>query len=217
MKPADGRMGFVAAATALALLASGCATSSKPPTAQAAAAKCEGTLGFEAGPGAVGLFYFAGHGLQSYGTNYLLAIDAPVEKPADIPRHGFEADDVLRVMLRGGADTNILILDACRPNHVATILRPVARAGLREIDARGVDPERSVMIAYSTGLGENAADGDGDNGPYAKALADNILVPDLPLEAVFRRVRAQMVKSGSQKPWESNAMLRSFAFIGEAQ
>jgi uncharacterized caspase-like protein len=171
----------------------------------------------EAGPGAVGLFYFAGHGLQSYGTNYLLAIDAPVEKPADIPRHGFEADDVLRVMLRGGADTNILILDACRPNHVATILRPVARAGLREIDARGVDPERSVMIAYSTGLGENAADGDGDNGPYAKALADNILVPDLPLEAVFRRVRAQMVKSGSQKPWESNAMLRSFAFVGEAQ
>jgi uncharacterized caspase-like protein len=85
------------------------------------------------------------------------------------------------------------------------------------MDARGVDPERNVMIAYSTGLGENAADGDGDNGPYAKALADNILVPDLPLEAMFRRVRAQMVKGGSQKPWESNGMLRGFAFVGEAQ
>lgn len=171
----------------------------------------------DAGPGAVGLFYFAGHGLQSYGVNYLLATDAPVEKPADISRYGFEADDVLRAMLRGGADTNIVILDACRPNHVAKILRPVARAGLREIDARGVDPERSVLIAYSTGLGETAADGEYENGPYATALAENLLTPNLSVEALFRRVRAQMVKNGSQKPWESNAMLRGFAFVGEAQ
>jgi len=170
----------------------------------------------EAGPGSVGLFYFAGHGLQSFGTNYLLAVDAPVEKPADIPRYGFEADDFLRAMLRGGAETNILILDACRPNQVAKILRPVARAGLREIDARGVDPERSILIAYSTGLGENAADGEFDNGPYATALAENLLTPNLSLEALFRRVRAQMVKSGRQKPWESNAMVRGFAFVGEA-
>ena len=170
-----------------------------------------------AGPGAVGLFYFAGHGLQSYGTNYLMATDSAIDKPTDISRFGFEADDVLRAMLRGGADTSILILDACRPNHVAKILRPVAAAGLREVDASSLDPERSVLIAYSTGLGEPAADGDDGNSPYARTLAANILVPNQPLEVLFRNVRAQMVKSGSQKPWESNGMVRSFAFIGEAR
>ena len=170
----------------------------------------------DAGPGAVGLFYFAGHGLQSYGINYLLATDAPVEKPEDINRYGFEVDDVLRAMLRGGADPNIVIIDACRPNHVGKILRPVAQAGLREIDARSLDSERSILVAYSTGLGENAADGEDQNGPYAKVLAENLLTPNLPLGSLFNRVRAQMVRDGLQKPWESNGMLREFAFVGEA-
>lgn len=167
-----------------------------------------------AGPGAVGLFYFAGHGLQIDNTNYLLATDAPIGKPADISRYGFEADEVLWEMLKGGADTNILILDACRPNDVAKALRPVANKGLSVFDARAVDPDRSVLIAYSTGLGENATDGGDGNSPYARALAENILIPDLSLDELFLNVRLRMKDSG-QKPWESGAMMRKFAFIGE--
>lgn len=170
-----------------------------------------------AGPGAVGLFYFAGHGLQSYGTNYLLATDAAIDKPDDISRFGFEADDVLRAMASGGADINILFIDACRPNDVSKILRPVAAEGLREADARGIDKNRSVLLAYSTGLGETAADGDDGNGPFAKALAANLLTPDLPLDTMLFNVRVQMVRNGHQKPWTSNGMVHPFAFVGKSR
>lgn len=168
-----------------------------------------------AGPGATGLFYFAGHGLQARGVNYLVATDAPIGAPEDIERFGVDADRVLRAMMRGEAETNILILDACRPNRVSELLRPVAAAGLAQVDARDKDPERSVLIAYSTGLGEAAADGADGNSPYAKTLAENMLTPELPLEILFRNVRLQMVGQGYQKPWESSGMLRGMAFVGE--
>jgi hypothetical protein len=169
------------------------------------------------GAGSVGLFYFAGHGLQSYGMNYLEPTDAAVGGPDDVSRWGIEADDVLRVMADAGADTNILILDACRPNHVSQILEPVAAAGLAQVDARDKDPDRSFMIAYSTGLGETAADGDAGNSPYARTLAQYILQPGMPLEIMFRNVRVAMVRQGFQKPWESNGMLRGWSFVGDPQ
>lgn len=168
-----------------------------------------------AGPGAIGLFYFAGHGLQARGVNYLVATDAPIGAPDDIERLGLDADSVLRAMMRGGADTNILILDACRPNRVSELLRPVAAAGLAQVDARDKDPDRSVLIAYSTGLGETAADGADGNSPYAQTLARYMLTPELPLEILFRNVRMQMVSEGYQKPWESSGMLRGVAFVGQ--
>ena len=84
-----------------------------------------------------------------------------------LARFGINADTVLTAMMRGGAEVNILVLDGCRPNQVAANLRPVAGIGLAEIDARDKDPERSVLVAYSTGLGEAAADGDDKNSPYA--------------------------------------------------
>ena len=168
-----------------------------------------------AGPGAAALFYFAGHGLQSQGVNYLIATDAPIGGVDDIARYGIDAETALNAMMSGGADVNILVLDACRPNQVAATLRPIAAAGLAEIDARGKDPERSILVAYSTGLGEAAADGDDSNSPYAKTLASHMLQPGLPLEILFRNVRLAMVNSGYQKPWESSGMLKGFAFLGE--
>jgi uncharacterized caspase-like protein len=171
-------------------------------------------------PGAVALFYFAGHGLQSLGTNYLMATDATVKTPDDISRSGIEADKVLWAMVRGGeANTNILILDACRPNNNASKeLRSVAEEGLSEMDARGLDPERNVMIAFSTGLGQTAPDGEeGENSPFTRTLAENILVPDVAIEILLRRVSAKLVKEGYQKPWYSSGMLDPFAFVGEAE
>ena len=84
----------------------------------------------QAGPGAVGLFYYAGHGLQYQGTNYLLPTDATVEDPADISSKGFDAVRVLWAMQDGGARTMIVILDACRRNHVvADLCGPSRRRG----------------------------------------------------------------------------------------
>jgi uncharacterized caspase-like protein len=172
----------------------------------------------ESGPDAVGLFYFAGHGLQSLGTNYLMATDAPVKSEEDISRYGFEADQVLWAMARGGeANTNILILDACRPNDVTKELRTVAEEGLNEMDARGLDPNRNVMIAFSTGLGQTAPDGDNGNSPFTRALADNILVPDVEIGVMLRRVSQKLVKDGYQKPWFNSGMNDAFAFVGHAE
>jgi len=166
-----------------------------------------------AGPGAVGLFYFAGHGLQSHNINYLMPIDAPVGQPDDISRNGFEAEEVLWAMLKGGAETNILILDACRPSGVPKVLRQIAEAGLNDVDTTGVD-DRSVMVFYSTSPGETAADGEDGNSPFAKALADNLLIPDLSLHDLALNLRWQMKGTG-QVPRESGTMWRKFAFVGE--
>jgi uncharacterized caspase-like protein len=170
-----------------------------------------------AGPDAVGLFYFAGHGLQVDGTNYLMATDAPIGKPADIARYGVQADDVLWAMLRGGANTAILVLDACRPNDVSRLLNPLAKKGLaKSYDARGIDEDRNLFFLYSTGFGQNALDGERANSPFAKALADNILIPNLSINDLYLNVRVQMKGTG-QIPWQGGSMGRKFAFVGKPE
>jgi len=171
----------------------------------------------EAGPGAVGLFYFAGHGLQHGGTNYLLPTDAAVEDADDLSSTGLDATRVLWAMQDGGARTMIVILDACRRNPVAKAPLPVSEEGLAEFDTKAIDRKRSVLIVYSTGVDETAADGEKEdgNGPFAATLAENIRVPDQEIGDMFRNVSVQMVENFDQKPWQSNGMLRRFAFVGE--
>ena len=171
----------------------------------------------QAGPGAVGLFYFAGHGMQHQGTNYLLPTDAAVEDADDLSHTGLDAVRVLWAMQDGGARTMIVILDACRRNPLAKARRPVAEEGLAEFDTKALDKKRSVLIVYSTGIDETAADGDKDagNSPFAAVLAENIRVPDQEIGDMFRNVSLQMVENFDQKPWQNNGMLRSFAFVGE--
>jgi uncharacterized caspase-like protein len=156
-----------------------------------------------AGPDAVGLFYFAGHGLQYEGTNYLLATDVTVDDPADISRKGLDAVQVLWALHDGGAGTSILIIDACRQDHVSRALRAVAEEGLSRLNKKGLDKRRNVLVAYSTGPGEAAADGEkaDGNSPFARILAENIPVPDRGIVDMFRNVTTQMVESFDQKPW----------------
>lgn len=157
----------------------------------------------QAGPGAVGLFYFAGHGLQYQGTNYLLPTDATVEDPADISRTGLDMVRVLWAIQDGGARTSIVILDACRRNHVSKTLRHVAEDGLTQPNTKGLDKKRNVLIVYSTGLGETAADGDkaDGNSPFATILAENMRVPNQGIVDTFINVSSQMVDRFDQKPW----------------
>jgi uncharacterized caspase-like protein len=173
----------------------------------------------QAGPGAVGLFYFAGHGLQHQGTNYLLPTDAAVEDPDRLSEAGYDATRVLWAMQDGGARTMIVILDACRKNPFPKTVRPVAEQGLAEFNTKALDKKRSIFIAYSTGADETAADGNKEdgNGPFATILAENIRVPDQEIDDMFMHVRLQMVENFDQKPWQTNGMLRSFAFVGAAR
>ena len=172
-----------------------------------------------AGPGAVGVFYFAGHGLQHQGTNYLLPTDAAVEDPDHLSEAGYDATRVLWAMQDGGARTMIVILDACRRNAFPKTSRPVTEQGLAEFNTKALDKKRSIFIAYSTGADETAADGEKDegNGPFATVLAENIRVPGQEIDDMFMQVRLQMVENFDQKPWQTNGMLHSFAFVGQAR
>ncbi len=162
-----------------------------------------------AGPEAVGLFFYAGHGVQATGTNYLIPLGAPVEDEADLEIEAVSASWVLGQMESAGNALNIVILDACRNNPFKRSFRSATR-GLARMDA----PSGS-LIAYSAGPGKVAADGDGSNSPYTAALVAAMREPGLDLEDVFKRVRVAVEKATakSQTPWEESSLKGDFYFV----
>jgi hypothetical protein len=172
--------------------------------------KAFGAALIQAGPTATGLFYYAGHGLQVDGVNYLVPVSASIENEADVDLESVAADTVLAQMERSGIATSIVILDACRNNPLARGFRSATR-GLARMDA----PNGS-FVAYSTAPGDVAADGSGKNSPFAQALAVEMKKPDQGLEETFRNVRAQVMAATNslQVPWDSSSMVRPFYFAG---
>ena len=143
----------------------------------------------EAGRGSTGLFYFAGHGVQARGVNYLIPAQAPINREADLELEAISAQAVLRQLEEASDTTNIVILDACR-NLPSTLTRGFrsASAGLSQMRA-----PRGSFIAYSTAPDDVAADGQGSNSPFASALAREIQRPGQPIEQVFRNVRISVL------------------------
>jgi carboxyl-terminal processing protease len=164
----------------------------------------------DAGPKATGLFYYAGHGIQSQGKNYLIPVGAMIEKEADVDIESVTADDVMDQMDFAANNVNILILDACRNNPVARSFRSAGR-GLAPMRS---DAVRGTFIAYSTSPGQVAADGSGKNSPYSKALASAIVKPGVGIEEAFRDVRAQVMAATQDKqiPWDSSSLTAPFFF-----
>lgn len=159
--------------------------------------------------GATGLFFYAGHGIQSRGTNYLIPVSAPIEREADLDLEAVAADTVLAQMEDAGAATSIVILDACRNMPLARSFRSSSR-GLARMDA----PNGS-FIAYSTAPGSVAADGDGLNSPFAAAFVKQVGHKGLPIEVMFRGIRRDVVQAtvGQQTPWDSSSLLDPFYFV----
>ena len=119
-----------------------------------------------AGPDTTGLFYYAGHGVQAQGLNYLLPVDSAVQDAADLDLVGVQADWVLRQLFSARNRTNIIILDACRNNPFASFGTDAA-PGLAEMIA-----PTGTFIAYSSAPGSVAVDGAGSNSPFSLALAE---------------------------------------------
>jgi hypothetical protein len=162
-----------------------------------------------AGPEATGLFYFAGHGLQFQGTNYLVPVTADIQAEGDLELDAVSADSVVAQMRVAGNTTNIIILDACRDVPVLRASRSDTSRGL----ARMTSPT-GTFIAYSTGPGETAEDGSGTNSPFALALAAELAKPGEPIEDVFRNVRKVVLRATGQKqtPWDSSSLVDEFTF-----
>lgn len=156
----------------------------------------------EAGKDATGLFYYAGHGVQVDGTNYLLPVGAEIEAEADVEIESIAADDVMTQMQSAGNAVNLVFLDACRNNPLAKASRSATR-GLARLDA-----PRGSFVGYSTAPGDVAADGDGANSPYALALAEELKKPGISIEEAHRNVRAKVLAETGEKqtPWDSSSL-----------
>lgn len=161
-----------------------------------------------AGPDAVGLFFYAGHGIQVDGTNYLIPVGAAIAAEADVDLEAVSAETVLKQMEYAGARVNIVILDACRNNPLPRSMRGADR-GLARMDA----PAGS-FIGYSTSPGDVANDGDGKNSPYTSALVSEMSKPGIAIEEAFRNVRVKVMQTTSkqQVPWDSSSLTGAFYF-----
>ncbi len=168
------------------------------------------------------VFFYAGHGLQVAGRNYLVPVDAGLDTERDLDFEAISLDFVLRQMEVGReGKTNIVFLDACRDNPLA---RNLARSmgtrsaavghGLAEVQT-GV----GTFIAYSTQPGNVALDGAGRNSPFTAALAGRVLQPGRNLNALMIEVRKDVLKAtdGRQVPWDHSALTSDFFFSPEAQ
>lgn len=164
-------------------------------------------------PGTVALFYYAGHGMQVRGRNYILPVDAKVQTEADVVSQGVEIDTILQRLEGKAAAINLVILDACRNNPFTD----AKGSGLAAIDA-----PKGSLVAFATSPGKVALDGRGRNGVYTKHLLANLAAPGLRVEDVFKRVRVGVTEEsqGQQVPWENTSLTGDFYFIppsGEAQ
>jgi formylglycine-generating enzyme required for sulfatase activity len=167
----------------------------------------------KAGPDSVGLFYYAGHGVQLNGRNYLIPTTARIEREGDVEIEAVSADWVIEQMRYARNRLNIVILDACRNNPFTRSMRSVDH-GLATMDAPA-----GILIAYSTAPGSVAADGTGRNSPYTEALTHAIRDLHEPVEQVFKHVRVGVmsVTSGKQVPWESSSLTGDFYFAAPSK
>lgn len=158
----------------------------------------------------VGLFYFAGHGVQVKGLNYLIPVEANLTSEKLVEYDCVEAGRVLAHMEDAKTSVNILILDACRNN-------PFERSWGRGIGQRGLatmSAPKGSLIAYSTAPGHTASDGSGKNGLYTEALLNHISGKASPVNTVFQKVRLEVMEKSKEEqvPWESTSLTADFFF-----
>lgn len=158
----------------------------------------------------VGLFYFAGHGVQVQGLNYLIPVDANLKNERTVEYDCVRVDRVLSHMEASKTEVNLLILDACRNN-------PFERSWGRSAAQRGLaimEAPKGSLIGYSTSPGNTASDGEGKNGLYTGCLVEEIKGVNVSVTQLFQKVRkAVMEKSKEEQiPWESTSLTSDFYF-----
>ena len=148
----------------------------------------------------VSLLYYAGHGVQIFGTNYILPIDVDQTDPAQATLQGVSLTSVVETFLPG--KTKLVFLDACRDN-------PLQRTPDRSV-SRGLAPiaaAQGTLIAYATKDGQTAADGEGRHSPFTQALLQHLDDPN-DIGVVLRKVREKVMQAtgGRQQPWEYGSL-----------
>ncbi|MBR0963256.1 caspase family protein [Bradyrhizobium diazoefficiens] len=165
------------------------------------------------GADTVALVFYAGHGLQIDGENYLVPVDLDPRREADIPLQGVRLNDLLNTLGALPTKARIFMLDACRNNPFPALSG--AGHGLAIVDTKA--GAQGTFISYSTSPGAEAEDGSGADSPYTTAALSVARQPNLPIEDVFKRIRVAVAQStdGRQIPWESSSLTTDFKFFGE--
>jgi Caspase domain/Protein of unknown function (DUF1566) len=165
----------------------------------------------------VALFFYAGHGLQVAGTNYLVPIDAQLSKERDLHYETVNLSLVMREM-EASQRVNLVFLDACRDNPLSKKLAEGVEAGRSLQIGRGLAPISAnvgTLISYATRDGDVAADGKGKHSPYTQALLNQMEQPGIEISQMLRKVREDVMKTTDKKqtPWEYGSLLGEFYFI----
>jgi uncharacterized caspase-like protein len=157
--------------------------------------------------GGVGMFFYAGHGVQSHGENFLLPVEQSIASESDLKAQAVTAAEVVDAMAAARNGLNIVALDACRDNPVSD--SPKSVRGLSRIDSNS-----SLFVSFSTSPGAVALDGQGRNSPYAKHLVRSIGTPNITLEETFKRTLKGVYQEtkGQQTPWISSSFFGDFIF-----
>jgi tetratricopeptide (TPR) repeat protein len=173
----------------------------------------------------VAVLFYAGHGIQIDGKNYLLPVDARIESGAELTTDMTDLDTIL-AGLDDQVRTNIVILDACRDNPTANAVTRVAgnnrsvsvRSGLAAPSGlgKGAGVGAGTLLAFATAPGQVALDGDGSNSPFSAALARHISTPGLEVQQMLTRVRAEVVAATKNKqvPWSNSSLLGEVFLVG---
>ncbi len=156
----------------------------------------------------VGMFYYAGHGIQKDGYNFLVPVNAQINSEEEVEYECVDAGFVVALMDAADSRVNIIVLDACRNNPFARTFRST-RQGLVSMNAPA-----GTIIAYATSPGKTALDGSGVNGLYTQELLYQIQRPGLKIEDVFKNVRIEVMRKSDnqQVPWESSSLTGDFYF-----
>jgi len=161
----------------------------------------------------VGLFYYAGHGMQFDGENYLLPTDINPSTEEDVRYDAVPLGKLLAQMRAADNAMNVVVLDACRNNPFSRSFRTF-NPGLAQINAAA-----GTFISFATAPGQVAADGSGNNGLFTSKLLDHLQTPGLKIEEVFKRTTADVYQaSGSQQaPWVQYSVIGDFFFVPKGQ
>jgi uncharacterized caspase-like protein len=161
------------------------------------------------GPDTVVLVFYAGHGLQVDGENFLVPVDAQIDRESDVPLQAMRLADVMNMLSSVPSNSRFVILDACRNNPFSAINKTGGR-GLAIVDA----PNGS-LVSYSTAPGTEALDGDGENSPFTTAFTKIGQEPGLPIEQLLKRVRLDVSNATNRQqfPWESSSLTTEFSFF----
>ena len=165
------------------------------------------------GPDTVALVFYAGHGIQIDGENFLVPVDVDPKREADVPLQSVRLNDLLNTLTSVPSKMRIVLLDACRNNPFPEISKTAGR-GLAIVDAKF--GAVGTFLSFSTSPGAEAEDGSGANSPYTTALLATAREPGLSIEDAFKRVRVSVntTTGGRQTPWESSSLTGDFKFFG---